>query len=528
MTHESDIRTIGNGDGWSFYEEPWIDGEGGELVPPSDERWDTLTQQLAVCTDAAWGDAEATFEFRRNHGTCGLGMAVRARDAQHYYAVEFPYCGQQIREGHFWAVITRVDRTGWGTVLMQQRVPGVPGEAGIWHQARIVLRGNTIQLFVNGRPLPPVEDDTYPATGFVGLINWGECSIRDLRVTGTQSPAPPWDDAVKPVRPWFNPYPNDDDDDHQGTDGPARAPNGDMLMIINQTLVRSTDQGRTWQKLCDVETDHPLGPGTLAATSDGRVIRVRVNNLKPFIIEVADSSDNGQTWSPFQQVGEMKLHDVINEAYMYGSVVELRDGGLLYFGYTYPPNWELVVEDGVRYRQGPMPGLMNFCIRSGDNGRTWADPVNIDGPNPVPKLWMGFKDQPSEISAVETQDGEVIAFVRPGTAWAIWETHSSDGGRTWTPMATGPFLSYACAAPPRATASGALVVGGRFPALAIHVSRDNGMTWQTYQIDTEGRAMGGMVEAAPDVVLWAYGSGDPQLRAQLIHITPTTVEPLPI
>ena len=34
------------------------------------------------------------------------------------------------------------------------------------------------------------------------------------------------------------------------------------------------------------------------------------------------------------------------------------------------------------------------------------------------------------------------------------------------------------------------------------------------------------VRIAPGVVLWAYGSGDPQLRAQLIHITPTGVEPL--
>lgn len=170
--------------------------------------------------------------------------------------------------------------------------------------------------------------------------------------------------------------------------------------------------------------------------------------------------------------------------------------------------------------------MMSFCLRSDDGGRTWSNPVNIDGPNPQPKFWMSYKDGPSEVTALETLDGEIVAFVRPGVAWAMWETRSKDGGRTWTPLSSGPFLSYACAAPPRATASGTLVVGGRFPALAIRVSRDSGMTWETYQIDTEIWAMGGMYEVEPDVVLWVYGSGNDQLRAQRIRITPRGVEPV--
>ena len=172
--------------------------------------------------------------------------------------------------------------------------------------------------------------------------------------------------------------------------------------------------------------------------------------------------------------------------------------------------------------------MMSFVIHSDDGGRSWSDPVNIDGPCPRPELWMSFKDQASEVTGIESRNGEIVAFLRPGASWAMWETRSKDGGRTWTPLSTGPFLSCACAAPPRATASGALFVGGRFPALALRISRDNGMTWGTYQIGTEIWAMGGMWEVAPDEVLWVYGSGSSQLRAQRFRVTPTTVHPLPV
>ena len=399
----------------------------------------------------------------------------------------------------------------------------MPAEAGLWHHVRVTVHADEMRLWVNGRPLPPVRDGAYPAPGRVGLLNWLACSLRNLRVRGVEAPAQPWDASVQPVRPWFHPYPTADD--RQSTPGLTRAPNGDLLMVVDTLVVRSTDLGRTWEPLWRPETDDPAGIGTLARTADGRVIRVRIRHLKPFLIEVASSADSGRTWSAFEQVGEVRLGETIGEACMYGQILELRDGGLLWFGHTYPPNYELVLDSGQRHRQGSVPGMMCYCVRSDDGGRTWSEPVNIDGPNPRPELWMSFKDQTSEVTAVETLAGEIVAFNRPGVAWAVWETRSQDGGRTWTPMATGPFLSYACAGLPRATASGALVLGGRFPALAIYVSRDHGMTWHTYQIDTEVWAMGGMYEVAPDLVLWVYGSGASQLRAQFLRITPEGVEP---
>lgn len=519
---------------WRFVGGDWKQNAEGVINSPGKFE----QHHLAFLPETAYGNVEAEFEFRRDSNHGGVGLVVRAQDAQRYYVVEFPFCGQQAREGHFWSAITRVDASGWGKVLLEERVAGVPAEAGLWQQARVALQGTEFRVWVNGRPLTVVSDATYPKTGRLGLVNWGPTSIRNLRVRGTKAKAAAWDERRQPIRPWYNPYPTADR--KQGTPGLTRAPNGDLLMVVNSSLVRSTDQGRTWQSAWEgrgaaappvfdkpgSEPEALMGIGTLAKTSDGQVILVRVRNRRPFRIEVARSDDSGKTWSRFEAAGEVKLPEVIKEAYMYGQILELRDKGLLFFGSTYHPNYELVLLEGRRYRQAPVPGMMSFCLRSDDGGRTWSNPVNIDGPNPQPKFWMSYKDGPSEVTALETLDGEIVAFVRPGVAWAMWETRSKDGGRTWTPLSSGPFLSYACAAPPRATASGTLVVGGRFPALAIRVSRDSGMTWETYQIDTEIWAMGGMYEVEPDVVLWVYGSGNDQLRAQRIRITPRGVEPV--
>jgi len=502
---------------WSFVGPAWPENEQGVISPPHDceQHW----ASLAFYTGRMYNDLEMEFEFRRDSGHCGVGVVVRAQDPQHYYLVEFPFTGQQIREGHFWAAIGKVGESDWAKILRLERVPGIPAAASVWNQGRIIVRGNEIHLFVNNRPFPVVRDDTYAEAGYVGLLNWGGCSLRNVRIRGTEVPPQAWNQAAQPSRNWFHPYPA------KGTSSLTRAPNGDLLMMADKSVVRSTDQGRTWQELRRFETDHPMGIGTLATTRDGRVLLVRVNHEKPFLIQVANSEDNGNTWSDHERVSELKLPEVINTVYTYGQILELRDGTLLFFGSTYPPFYELLLVEGRRYRQGYNPGEMNFCIRSTDGGRTWSGPINIDGPNPNPQMWLSFNAQLSEVSAMETREGEIIAFVRPGPAWAMWETRSQDGGQTWSMLTTGPFLSYACAAVPRATASGALLVGGRFPGLGLQVSTDNGMTWDTYQIDTEIWAMGGMYEVAPDVVLWVYGSGGSGLRAQFIRITPDGPEP---
>ena len=513
---------------WSFIDGRWTQDPGGVITAPVR----AIEKHMAFYTDKAYGDLDAEFEFRRDAWHAGVGLIVRAQDPQRYYVAEAPFCGQQIREGHFWAAITRADANGWSPVLRCERVPSIICEGGIWLRARVTVRGHEIRMWVNDRPLPPVTDDTHPAAGRIGLFMWGQCSVRNLRISGTEVDAPPWDESITPVTPWFTL--KTVDDERHGTSGPTRDHNGGFVMTVNDSFFHSADQGRTWQKRYEAgpgvpEPDRSL-VGVPVVTRDGRTLRVQVRTDKPFTILVAESTDGGRTWSDFQAAGEATFPDAINVAYMYGHVLELRDGTLLYFGHTYQPPPEdagadnILVVDGTRYRPAQVPGWMNFCIRSEDGGRSWSDAIDLNGRPPDRQMWMSFKDQASETTAVELTDGEIFALVRPGMTWAMWETRSPDNGRTWQPLTAGPFLSYACAAPPRVTASGAIVIGGRFPAMAIYVSRDNGITWQIIEIDTQTWAMGGMVEVAPDVVLWVYGSGT-RLRGQYIRITDTGVEP---
>lgn len=187
---------------WSFVAGPWSEDAAGVITSPQQ-----ADLHLAFSTGKAYVDLDAEFEFRRDAHHAGLGLIVRAQDAQRYYVVEFPFCGQQIREGHFWAGITPVDDTGWARVLMLERVPGVPAEAGLWHHVRVTVHGDEMRLWVNGRPLPPVRDDAYPAPGRVGLLSWLACSLRSLRVRGVEAPLSPGTRACNQSAPGSTPTP---------------------------------------------------------------------------------------------------------------------------------------------------------------------------------------------------------------------------------------------------------------------------------------------------------------------------------
>ena len=204
--------------------------------------------------------------------------------------------------------------------------------------------------------------------------------------------------------------------------------------------------------------------------------------------------------------------------------LNLADGSMLLF--THGPH---VLGD---LYQGPWVWgrghSQGFAYRSTDDGRTWSAEVNVDnaGLDHQGRQIPGNMDI-SEICAAQMSDGRILALTRPLYSPWMWETWSDDGGASWGPCLRGPFPGYATSNMLRTT-SGAVLVAHRLPTLTIHLSWDEGHSWdQGTLIDGGMWCMGVMMETEPDVVLYAYwDSFESLMRAQLIRVTPAGLEPI--
>ena len=544
-------------DQWQYIGGDWEESGEGVMTPPRK----AANEHLAFNTSRAYADFEAEFDFRWNIQNCGAGLMFRATDAQHYYMVHFPCTGQQYRAEHFWAAISKVDESGWVQFLQKELVHGVPSEIAIWHKVRLVVEGPEFRLWVDGRPLPVVRDDTYAGPGFVGLesynardpdtvgpygdpvVNIGAgSSFRNVRIRGRKDGSVAWDPGPKPVRNYFYPLGDTPLGKWQYASSLGRAPNGDLLMKLAvakehlvpgavQVLLRSTDNARSWSE--PWELPEALKNGSFHTGSDGLLRLHWVQHEPPFRILTVASSDNGKTWSDIEERGRLKFAKglEVGNAYV-GKVVELKNGHLLRFGYAVGPNQSvhgaIREKGGVRY-WGPITEAdFGFSIRSTDGGKTWSEPVGVNGPNPSPQYFMVAKETGSEVSGAETRQGHIVALIRAYTSPWMWESWSTDGGKSWSPAARGPFPMYAATNSMTSTTSGYLVIAGRHPGVGLQVSRDDGMTWRTTRIDTPFYANGFSLEVEPDVVLYIYDGkySDPRVRAQLIRVTPEKAEPV--
>ncbi|MCK4325010.1 MAG: exo-alpha-sialidase, partial [Armatimonadetes bacterium] len=416
---------------------------------------------------------------------------------------------------------SKVGDSGWVDVLKMEMLHGVATERGVWHHARLVVKDSEFRLWVDGRPMSAVHDDTYIQPGLVGFKAWARAGVsstfQDLRISGKSVRPKPWDATLQPVQNWFLPYPIGR---QQRCSGITRAPNGELLMAFSPGgLVRSTDNGQTWSP---VEAQGWPG-GWIHTMRDGRLITLYGGED----IFMAKSTDNGKTWlepvkaergafTPPDNAPQMKLlpgHEFL----------ELNDGTLLAFQISSvaPDGGEESRKGFSMWEWGIWGGRSAWSIRSTDGGRTWSAPVPLNGPPAIGQKY----DVPECGTTMQTKEGKVLFLGRPVYSPWMWESWSDNNGESWGPLTCGPFPCYAATA--LATSSGALLVSGRMPGLGLYVSHDSGMTWKPYRVDTGGLwAMGQMCEVAPDLVLYVYmDSYSSSLRAQFIRITPDGAEP---
>ena len=518
--------TIGDGADWSFVGGEWRDGNG-ELESPSD----LFSLRMAIRKRVVYADVAVECDFQPKYDANGGGdggIVIRAQDANHYYWVHHPWCGQTTRAKHFWLAISKFDDTGWSHNLRFEVVPGVPSEMDRWYRLRVEAKGPVIRTWVDGHPGPSATDDSYD-TGAVGVAGYGCFQVRDVQVSGGGESPAGWAAGPDPKIDWF----------HVVADGPGaglrqkplclrRLPDGTLVLQYGTRdepscwVSRSYDCGLTWDEPAAMPQDRQ---GFLHVTGDGRLLTWQFDEDKAFWM--SESKDAGRTWGPRQEFpltekwpADMKLSPLFYGQGLY----ELPDGA-----------WVVLLHGG------PVEGnkadihtwgsyeASCYSIRSTDQGETWSAPVCIDGvrkPGGQRGELLGCLDLIEPVGAY-TDDGRFLVYCRPIYNPTMWQAVSNDGAVTWDACSRGPFPGYA--ADMCRTAGGALLVSHRFPDHTINLSLDNGRTWDAGTgIDWPLEGAGKLIDVAPDVVLFVYRDDRIQhMRAQYLRVTPRGLVKLP-
>jgi len=263
--------------------------------------------------------------------------------------------------------------------------------------------------------------------------------------------------------------------------------------------VRSTDEGRTWSAP-RILFDGPFDDRDphIAQMRSGAVVcsfftyrpqpdgKVRCDTC------LVASRDGGATWETEPQI-------VSPEWPSSAPVRELADGTRILGVYR---------EDGATAYGG--------IIRSTDGGKTWCPPIPIGQGSGV-RL-------DAETDFVSLKDGTLYAALRGDRVNMHFAT-SPDGGLTWSPVRDIGFPGHC----PHFTrlSTGEILLVHRLPLTALHISRDEGRTWQgPYQIDQTGGAYPSTVELKDGTVLVVYyeEGANSAVRARRFRVTANGIE----
>jgi hypothetical protein len=265
--------------------------------------------------------------------------------------------------------------------------------------------------------------------------------------------------------------------------------------------VRSQDEGRTWsQPRLLFDGPHDDRDPHVAQMRDGTVL-VSFFTYEPkakpeWNTCLVASRDGAESWDSEPRI-------VAPGWPSSAPVRELSDGTRLLGVY---------VEDGQTAYGG--------VIRSTDSGKTWSSPVPIGKGSGV-RL-------DAETDVVELKDGGLFAALRTEKADMHFAT-SKDLGLSWSAVKPIGFAGHC----PHLTRlkSGEILLTHRIPRTALHVSRDEGRTWQgPFAIDSTPGAYASTVELKDGSVLVTYyEEGEKSaVRARRFKLQAEGIEFLPL
>lgn len=246
-------------------------------------------------------------------------------------------------------------------------------------------------------------------------------------------------------------------------------------------LIRSTDQGETWDRFPQIIGGYEYygmdDPG-LVQLSNGHLL---VNALD-FLYVSRDTAERVPAYSNWLR------HDFYPWAYRHGDTLVFRstDNGHTWqkpievdvspfnSGCTLRPILELT--DGTLLlacydeTQEPCP---SFVVRSEDGGKSWFGATTIAEDQVV---------QFYEPALIQTPNGKIIAMLRTHEEGDnfLYQCDSFDGGRTWTPPKRTPMNGYPAHLLTLQNGRILCVYGRRWPPFGIRacLSSDEGETWE--------------------------------------------------